>query len=181
MNLSYTRGDDPAAVAENYRRFCVAIGVDAARVVESRQTHTVNVRNVTAADCGKDQTYTDIDGLLTDEPGVVLCTHYADCVPLFFVDPVRRVVATGNEQVSIDLFGTVTVNGEELDEPYVEDKTLGQCNLKFPYNVPANEFFVLGDNRGVAMDSRLEEIGVVTEDRLIGKVVFSLNPMGAID
>jgi signal peptidase I len=94
---------------------------------------------------------------------------------------VRRVVATGNEQVSIDLFGTVTVNGEELDEPYVEDKTLGQCNLKFPYNVPANEFFVLGDNRGVAMDSRLEEIGVVTEDRLIGKVVFSLNPMGAID
>ena len=93
---------------------------------------------------------------------------------------VRRVIATGNNQVSIDVFGTVTVNGEALDEPYVENKNLGQCNIKFPFNVPANSFFVLGDNRDVAMDSRLEEIGVVTEDRLIGKVVFSLNPFKSI-
>ena len=93
---------------------------------------------------------------------------------------VRRVVATGNEQVSIDVFGTVSVNGKELDEPYIENKTLGQCNLAFPYNVPAKSYFVLGDNRDIAMDSRLLEIGVVTEDRLIGKVVFSLNPFEAI-
>ena len=93
---------------------------------------------------------------------------------------VRRVAATGNTQVSIDIFGTVSVNGKELDEPYIEDKTLGQCNLDFPYNVPANAYFVLGDNRDTAMDSRLSEIGVVTEDRLIGKVVFSLNPFGVI-
>ena len=93
---------------------------------------------------------------------------------------VRRVIATGNNQVSIDVFGTVSVNGKELDEPYAKDKNLGQCNINFPYNVPATAFFVLGDNRDVAMDSRLEEIGVVTEDRLIGKVVFSLNPFKTI-
>ena len=93
---------------------------------------------------------------------------------------VRRVVATGNNQVSIDVFGSVSVNGKQLDEPYVENKTLGQCNLDFPYNIPAKSYFVLGDNRDVAMDSRLSEIGVVTEDRLIGKVVFSLNPFVAI-
>ncbi len=93
---------------------------------------------------------------------------------------VRRVVAVGNNQVSIDVFGAVSVNGKELDEPYVENKTLGQCNLNFPYNVPAKSYFVLGDNRDVAMDSRLSEIGVVTEDRLIGKVVFSLNPFKAV-
>ena len=93
---------------------------------------------------------------------------------------VRRVVATGNSQVSIDVFGTVSVNGKELDEPYIENKTLGQSNLDFPYNVPTNSYFVLGDNRDIAMDSRLSEIGVVTEDRLLGKVVFSLNPFGSI-
>ncbi|MBE6778094.1 MAG: signal peptidase I [Ruminococcaceae bacterium] len=93
---------------------------------------------------------------------------------------VRRVVAAGNSQVSIDAFGTVSVNGKALDEPYVEKKTLGQSNLVFPYNVPTNAYFVLGDNRDVAMDSRLSEIGVVTEDRLLGKVVFSLQPFGSV-
>ncbi len=93
---------------------------------------------------------------------------------------VRRVVAVGNEQVAIDVFGTVSVNGTVLEEPYVEQPTLGQCNLDFPYSVPAKSYFVLGDNRDTAMDSRLSEIGVVTEDRLIGKVVFSLNPFKTI-
>ncbi len=92
----------------------------------------------------------------------------------------RRVVATGNTQVSIDVFGTVSVNGKELDEPYIQNKTLGQSNQNFPYNVPTNSYFVLGDNREIAMDSRLSEIGVVTEDRLLGKVVFSLIPFGAV-
>lgn len=88
---------------------------------------------------------------------------------------VRRVAAVGNEQISIDVFGSVSVNGKEISEPYVENKTLGQCNLEFPYNVPANSYFVLGDNRDIAMDSRLSEIGVVSEDRLIGEVIFSLS------
>lgn len=109
------------------------------------------------------------------EAGDVIAFYYNNKVI------VRRVVATGNQQVSIDVFGTVSVNGKALDEPYVSNKTLGQCNLDFPYSVPAKAYFVLGDNRDVAMDSRLSEIGVVTEDRLIGKVVFSLNPFGTLD
>ena len=94
---------------------------------------------------------------------------------------VRRVIATGNNQVTIDVFGNVLINGQMVDEPYIENKNLGQCNLDFPYNVPANTYFVLGDNRDVAMDSRLSEIGTVTEDRLIGKVVFSLYPFGKVE
>ncbi len=108
------------------------------------------------------------------ETGDVIAFYYNNKVI------VRRVVATGNNQVSIDVFGAVSVNGEELDEPYVESKTLGQCNLSFPYNVPTNSYFVLGDNRETAMDSRLSEIGVVTADRLIGKVIFSLYPFQTI-
>lgn len=100
MNLSFTRGDEPQAVRENFDRFCAAIGVEAEGVVISAQTHTANVRIVTAADRGRGVTrekeYTDVDGLITNDPDVVLCTQYADCVPLFFVDPVKRVVATSH-------------------------------------------------------------------------------------
>lgn len=94
---------------------------------------------------------------------------------------VRRVVATGNQQVFIDVFGNVMVNGKELDESYIENKTLGQCNLNFPYSVPSGSYFVLGDNREVSMDSRLEEIGSVSSDRLIGKVVFATRSLGSIE
>ena len=100
MNLSFTRGDDEAAVRENFHRFCAAIRVNAEDVVISAQTHTANVKIVTAQDRGRgitrDKEYTDIDGLITNDPNVVLCTQYADCVPLFFVDPVKRVVATSH-------------------------------------------------------------------------------------
>jgi len=109
------------------------------------------------------------------ESGDIVAFYYNDKII------VRRVIATGNNQVSIDVFGTVSINGKELNEPYINGKTLGQCNLDFPYNVPANSYFVLGDNRDIAMDSRLSEIGTVSEDRLIGKVVFSLNPFGTIN
>lgn len=115
MNLGFNRGDDDAAVSENYRRFCAAIGVKAEDVVLSAQTHTTNVYNVTAADRGRGITrergYTDVDGLITDEPNLVLCTHYADCVPLFFVDPVRRVVATSHAgwRGTVGGIGQVTV------------------------------------------------------------------------
>ena len=93
---------------------------------------------------------------------------------------VRRVIASEGETITVDIFGKVTVDGKILDEPYVENRTLGQSNLKFPYDVPANSYFVMGDNREVSMDSRLEEIGTVMKDRILGKVIISVNPFGII-
>lgn len=97
MNLSYTRGDEKAAVDENYRRIAGILGCGLEDLVCSDQTHTVNLRVVTRADGGKGilrpKDYHDIDGLLTDEPGLVLATFYADCVPLYFVDTKNRAVA----------------------------------------------------------------------------------------
>ena len=96
MNFSFTRGDKQEAVMENYRRVAQAMGVQADDFVTTDQTHTTNIRRVSKADCGKGVTkprdYTDVDGLITNEPGVVLSTFYADCVPLYFVDPVNKAI-----------------------------------------------------------------------------------------
>lgn len=96
LNLSYTRGDQKEAVDENYKRLAEALGVEVGDFVCSDQTHTTNVLRVGRADCGngvtKPKPYTDVDGLITNEPGVVLSTFYADCVPLYFVDPVNRAI-----------------------------------------------------------------------------------------
>lgn len=96
MNLSFTRGDEPERVRENYRRLGHAMGFDLEDMVFSWQTHTNCVRAVTEQDRGKGYTaerdYRDVDGLVTNVPGLVLVTFYADCVPLFFVDPVHRAI-----------------------------------------------------------------------------------------
>ena len=96
LNLSFSRGDEEADVRENFRRLADAMKTDIAKFVFTDQTHTTNVRRVTAEDAGKgivkDRDYTDIDGLITNEPGIVLSTFYADCVPLYFVDPVHRAI-----------------------------------------------------------------------------------------
>lgn len=96
MNVSFTRGDDAAAVETNYRRLAEVMGTQYDKFVFTDQTHTVNVRKVTTEDAGKGiicaRDYTDIDGLITNEPGVVLSTFYADCVPLYFVDPVHKAI-----------------------------------------------------------------------------------------
>ena len=105
------------------------------------------------------------------ESGDVIAFYYNNKVL------VRRVAAVGIEQITVDVFGTVSVNGNEMEESYIEHKTYGQCDIDFPFTVPSNTYFVLGDNREVAMDSRLEEIGTVAEDRIIGKIVFSIYPL----
>lgn len=87
---------------------------------------------------------------------------------------VRRIVCEGGKDISIDAAGNVTVDGQLLEEPYVNSRSLGQCNLTFPYSVPVGQYFVMGDNRVIAMDSRLAEIGAISADRVIGKVVFHL-------
>ncbi len=125
MNLSYTRGDDPAHVDENYRRMAAAIGVKPEHMVCTHQTHTTNVRIVTREDAGKGVTrekdYTDVDGLITNVPGICLVTFYADCVPLYFVDPVKKVIGLSHSgwRGTVGKIGKVTV--ELMQKTYGSD------------------------------------------------------------
>lgn len=90
MNISIHRGDDPEAVDENRRRIAAAIGVKPENMVYTQQTHTTNVSVVTEADRGK--SLPETDGMITNVPEVCLVTFYADCVPLYFVDPVKKAI-----------------------------------------------------------------------------------------
>lgn len=96
MNLGVSRGDDPEAVLENYKRITNVLHMPWERVVLSHQTHTTNIRVVTEEDAGtglvKQRNYENVDGLITNIPNLPLVTFYADCVPLYFVDPVHRAI-----------------------------------------------------------------------------------------
>lgn len=116
MNLGFGRGDEEENVRENFRRIAAAIGFSPENLVLSQQTHTTNVQVVTEEDRGRGFTrplgWTDVDGLVTDVPGIVLATFYADCVPLFFVDPVRRTVGLSHSgwRGTVGKIGKVTVD-----------------------------------------------------------------------
>lgn len=99
MNLGHDLGpysDDPNNIEENYRRICNSIGMDVNTVVISKQVHKTNIRIVHKEDCGmglmKPRDFDEIDGLITNTPGITLVTKYADCVPLYFVDPVKKAI-----------------------------------------------------------------------------------------
>lgn len=115
MNFSFTRGDDPEAVKENYRRMANALKVDMERMVVTWQTHTTNVRLVSEQDFGKgvirDRDYRDVDGLITNIPGVTLVTFFADCVPLYFVDTKKRVIGLSHSgwRGTVNRMGAETV------------------------------------------------------------------------
>jgi len=122
MNLSFTRGDQEAHVRENYRRLGQAMGFSCENLVCSDQTHTTNVRVVTGEDRGKGFTrpkdYKDVDGLITNVPGLVLATFYADCVPLFLVDPVHGAIGLSHSgwKGTVGKIGKCTV--ERMGEAY---------------------------------------------------------------
>lgn len=86
---------------------------------------------------------------------------------------VRRVISVGGSTIEIGADGAVTVDGRTLEEPYVDAPSLGQCSVKFPLHIPVGHYFLMGDNRDTAMDSRLTEIGTIPEERIIGKVILS--------
>lgn len=115
MNLSFSRGDREECVRENFRRIGGAIGFEPENLVFSSQTHTTNVRVVDERDRGKGFVapldYSDVDGLVTNVPGLVLTTFYADCVPLYFVDTVKRVVGLSHSgwRGTVSKMGKVTV------------------------------------------------------------------------
>ena len=125
MNSSYTRRDKDESVTENFRRISLAMGFSPEDIVTSDQTHTANVRVVTEKDRGngitKPRPYTDVDGMITNVPGLVLATFYADCVPLYFVDPVRRVVGLSHSgwRGTVARIGAITVR--KMTETYGTD------------------------------------------------------------
>ena len=90
----------------------------------------------------------------------------------------KRVIALPEDEVAIDAEGNVYVNGEILEEPYVTEKSLGDCDLEFPYKVEGTGYFVLGDQRTNSVDSRNSAIGVVPKEDIIGKVFFRVWPFG---
>lgn len=119
LNLSFTRGDDETAVLENYRRVAQALGTSIDHIVTSDQNHTTNVRPVGKEDLGKGITrprdYKDVDGMITDQPGVLLATFYADCVPLYFVDPVHKAIGLSHSgwRGTVGRMGQATVEAME--------------------------------------------------------------------
>lgn len=87
---------------------------------------------------------------------------------------VRRVICDGGNQISVESDGTVLINAKPVEEDYLTAPSIGQCNVTFPYLVPGDHLFVMGDNRAISMDSRLKEIGAVPMDRVIGKVLLAI-------
>ena len=92
----------------------------------------------------------------------------------------KRVIALPEDEVAIDAEGTVYVNGELLEEPYVTDKGLGDCDLEFPYKVPGTGYFVLGDRRSNSVDRRNSVIGAVSREDIIGKVFVKVWPLSEL-
>jgi signal peptidase I len=92
----------------------------------------------------------------------------------------KRVIALPEDEVAIDADGNVYVNGELLEEPYVTDKGLGDCDLEFPYKVPGTGYFVLGDRRSNSVDSRNSVVGAISREDIIGKVFFRVWPLSKL-
>lgn len=89
---------------------------------------------------------------------------------------IKRVIAKAGDWVNLDEEGRVYLNGAELDEPYLFEQALGTCDIDLPYQVPDGCVFVLGDNRGISIDSRCTEIGAIEEERILGKLIFKIWP-----
>ena len=90
---------------------------------------------------------------------------------------VKRYIAGPGQWVDIDGDGNVYVDGKPLDEPYIQDKALGDCNIELPYQVPENKIFCMGDHRETSVDSRNTAVGCISEEQLVGRIVFRVWPM----
>lgn len=104
------------------------------------------------------------------QPGDIVAFYYDNKIL------VKRVIAGPGDWVNIDENGTVFVNEQELYEPYLVEKALGDCNITLPYQVPESKLFVMGDHRSVSLDSRNTALGCVSNDQIVGQLVFRVWP-----
>ena len=93
---------------------------------------------------------------------------------------IKRIIGVPGDWIEMDADGTIYLNGDKLDEPYVEHKALGECDLQFPYQVPNEQYFVIGDMRESSIDSRNTVIGCIPKDQIVGKVFFRVWPFKKI-
>lgn len=93
----------------------------------------------------------------------------------------KRVIGCPGDWVDIDASGNVSINGETIDEPYLQPgaKSLGQCDISLPYQVPEDTYFVMGDKRSVSVDSRLTQVGCIPQDQIVGKLALRVWPLGS--
>lgn len=120
-----------------------------------------------------------------DSKEIVVCLKNSkfksgDIVAFYYNNKVllKRVIGTAGDTIEIDKDGNVFVNGNMLDEPYIKQKSLGQCDIDFPFQVPDNRIFVMGDNRETSVDSRTTAVGCIADEYIIGKVFFRIWPFG---
>ena len=109
------------------------------------------------------------------EPGDVVAFYYNNKIL------VKRVIAVSGDWVDITEEGDVYVNSELLEEPYIQGKAFGDCNIELPYQVPESRIFVMGDHRSVSIDSRNTAVGCVAEEQIVGKLVFRVWPLNAFE
>lgn len=105
--------------------------------------------------------------------------HQGDLVAFYMGNKilVKRMIAGPGEWVDIDEDGTVYVNGKQLDEPYLSETAFGDCDIELPYQVPDNRYFCMGDHRATSLDSRNSNIGCISEEQIVGKIVFRVWPV----
>ena len=107
----------------------------------------------------------------TYERGDVIAFYYNNKIL------VKRVIGLPGEWIDIDADGNVSVDGVPLDEPYLAERALGQCDIELPYQVPEDRYFVLGDHRSTSADSRSSVVGCVAEEQIVGELVFRVWPL----
>lgn len=90
---------------------------------------------------------------------------------------IKRIIAAPGDYLWIESDGTVFLNGNELEEPYISEKSLGECDVEFPYQVPENSYFMMGDHRETSIDSRISMIGCISEDQIVGKILCRILPL----